>query len=382
MQLQDKSHRPSEKAESFLRQYLANPKLLPGDRLPTPREIASTLGVSESTVRGVIRKWRRDGRLRSRQGSGVFVSERAPSSAPLRIGINARSEKDGSFFWGDSIRLHVVEAILQLGAQCSFTSLYSATEAIDSLSAQEVNARCQSLNGMILYQSDSHARDIAAYCRMNGIPCVFLNPPTDDSVTNFVSLENFTSFYRVTRALRDCRRKRFAVLINPTLERSVTIRQRLSGTINGLGSALGCSAELRIVDCSGFTEDDGYAATLELWKKEGFQPDAIVTAGDGLALGALTALKELGVRSPDDVALVSGAGFDPRIGERQITTLVHPLREIGSNLVSLLVEMIRSGTVDAPAKILPIDIRCGTTTTREESRELAAIFANVASLKA
>lgn len=374
MQVYTTSRRPSERTEEFLQNYVTQRHHQPGDRLPSPRQIATELNVSESTVRSVIRKWLQDGKLRSRQGSGIFINEIPSISRTLRIGANVRNLIPSDPEWGTTIHLHALKAVIELGPKGSFTSLYSLTEVIDDLPHDEVSARCRDLDGMILYQSDLHGSAIAAYCKKHGKPLVYMNPPSDDAVSNFVSMETFTAFYRITRALRDSGRKRFLMLINPNLERSVTIRQRLSGIINGIGEWLGVSAELRILLCKGYHDVDGKIAVKEFLEKDTFRPDAILCAGDGLALGAFEALNEQGISVPKDVSLISGSGFDVRIKERKITSLSQPLQDVGQHLVSLLLSMIEQQVLEAPAHILPIDIYIGNSTTLKESRMLESLF--------
>lgn len=376
MQVYTQSRRPAERTEQFLNDYLSGHHHQPGDRLPSPRQIAAELGVSESTVRSVVRKWLQEGRLRSRKGSGIFIAATgaAATSGLLRIGANVRSEAQSCERWGDSIHSHALEAVLELGPRGSFMSLYSSTEDINRLSGDDVASRCREMDGMIIYQSDPHIAKIKAACAEWRIPYVFLNPPTDDAVSNFVSLETFSSFYRMTRTLRDAGRRRFAVIVNPELERSVTVRQRLSGIINGIGPELGHTVDLRIVSCHGYFEEHGYQEMGDLLDRHQYLPDAVLSAGDHLALGALRALQERGISIPGQTSLIAGAGFEPRITQNGVTTLVQPLREIGRELVQMLLGMIDEKRLEVPAKILPVGIRIGTSTTAEESCRLEAAF--------
>lgn len=377
MQVYTESRRPSERTEQFLRDYVSKYHRVSGERLPSPRQIASELQVSEGTVRAVIRKWLNEGRLRSRQGSGIFICETPQSERVLRIGSNVRNQKCSSdrAHWTDVIHLNVLEAILELGPGKSFASLYSASEDVDTLSSATVANRCRHLDGIILHLSDPHCHAIAEFCREHRKPFVSLNPLDDDTVSNFVGLGHFTSFYRISRALRDSGRRRFAVLINPALERSAAIRQRLSGFMNGIGSAMGDSVDVRIITCPGFSETDGYDAVRKLCLEGNMQPDAILAAGDHLALGALQALKELNVPVPQQTSVIAGAGFHPLLEEHQLTTLLHPLQGFGHQLVGALVEMLEKEVLETPARILPIGIRTGKTTTEQESRLLETLFA-------
>ena len=61
--------------------------LRPGDRLPTEQRLAEAHGVSRTVVREAVHQLRSRGLLRSRQGSGMFVTaapagERSRSTSP------------------------------------------------------------------------------------------------------------------------------------------------------------------------------------------------------------------------------------------------------------------------------------------------------------
>lgn len=83
----------------------------------------------------------------------------------------------------------------------------------------------------------------------------------------------------------------------------------------------------------------GYAETRALMALAR-PPDAIFCANDMMALGCYDALRELGLRIPDDVAVI---GFDDReIAQSMrppLTTLVLPQREMGAIAAELLIEM-------------------------------------------
>jgi DNA-binding LacI/PurR family transcriptional regulator len=82
-------------------------------------------------------------------------------------------------------------------------------------------------------------------------------------------------------------------------------------------------------------------------------PTAIVAANDLMALGALGALHELGLKVPDDVSVV---GFDniqlaahPLLN---LTTINHPKRETGDAAARLLLQRIMGKTADPPRSVV------------------------------
>ena len=88
-------------------------------------------------------------------------------------------------------------------------------------------------------------------------------------------------------------------------------------------------------------------------------PTAIFAASDMMAVGALKALREAGLRVPDDIALV---GFDDlRIAaavEPALTTVRQPIERLGSMAVDLLLDLIaNSSNGQSPLRmILPTQL--------------------------
>ncbi|HYQ02986.1 MAG TPA: SpoIIE family protein phosphatase [Polyangiaceae bacterium] len=89
-----------------------------------------------------------------------------------------------------------------------------------------------------------------------------------------------------------------------------------------------------------FNENQGYQAMLELLDR-GIAIDAVVGANDRSALGAMRALKERGLRVPDDVAIV---GFDDsedaRSASPSLATVRQPYWEIAECALEFIVESL------------------------------------------
>ena len=89
-----------------------------------------------------------------------------------------------------------------------------------------------------------------------------------------------------------------------------------------------------------FSESQGYQAMLELLDR-GVALDAVVGANDRSALGAMRALKERGIRVPDDVAMV---GFDDSEDARgaspSLATVRQPYWEIAECALDFIVDSL------------------------------------------
>jgi len=88
----------------------------------------------------------------------------------------------------------------------------------------------------------------------------------------------------------------------------------------------------------------GYRAMQEILAS-GVEFSAVMASNDESALGAMNALKEAGLRIPDDVAVI---GFDNRLEgathEPTLSSIHVPLFDIGYHAVELLLKRIKGGT--------------------------------------
>ncbi len=115
-----------------------------------------------------------------------------------------------------------------------------------------------------------------------------------------------------------------------------------------------------------FDEDHGHEAALRLLDTPA-RPTALMCASDEIALGALAAAHELGLRVPGDVAVT---GWDDIQVARYITpaltTVRQPMRRLGACAVELLLQRIQTG-VTPPGEVLPTELvvraSCGCATT-------------------
>lgn len=97
--------------------------------------------------------------------------------------------------------------------------------------------------------------------------------------------------------------------------------------------------ESLVRDC-GFSEREGYLAMNE-WLKEKTVPPAVFAANDPAAIGAMSAIVDVGLKIPDDVALVGSGNI--HYGDMlsvPLTTVSWSKTEMGQAAAQLLTEMI------------------------------------------
>ena len=119
----------------------------------------------------------------------------------------------------------------------------------------------------------------------------------------------------------------------------------------------GYAFDPELVRTSDFTEGGGFAATAELLALPQ-RPSAIFATNDLLALGALTCLRQAGLRVPDDMALV---GFDDipfaRLIDPPLTTIAQFPERLGARAAELLLERIKGeGPPEGRHEVLPFEL--------------------------
>jgi GntR family transcriptional regulator, transcriptional repressor for pyruvate dehydrogenase complex len=75
------AERLSDRLATHIARQIDGDVLRPGDRLPTEQQLAGAYGVSRTVVREAVHQLKSQGLVRSRQGSGVFVTEPPPHRA-------------------------------------------------------------------------------------------------------------------------------------------------------------------------------------------------------------------------------------------------------------------------------------------------------------
>ena len=119
-------------------------------------------------------------------------------------------------------------------------------------------------------------------------------------------------------------------------------QDRLKGYRRALAAA-NLPFDAALVHEGDWMSGSGYEATLSLLKARR-PPTAIFCANDLMALGALEAIKQLGLRVPHDVSLM---GYDDQEISRHthppLTTLVLPNYEMGAAAVGMLLQLASGG---------------------------------------
>jgi DNA-binding LacI/PurR family transcriptional regulator len=189
--------------------------------------------------------------------------------------------------------------------------------------------------------------------RAAGIPMVAMGRPLSERRADYVDADNAGGGQEAVRHLIAAGRRCLATVAGP-LDMSAGI-DRLRGYVDATRAARMPAAADRVA-YGDFTEAAGYRA-MKLLLERTPEIDGVFVASDLMGIGALRALRELGRRVPDDVAVV---GFDDAplalYADPPMTTVRQPVGLLGQEMVQLLLYRLSEPRGDPKAIILPTEL--------------------------
>ncbi len=184
----------------------------------------------------------------------------------------------------------------------------------------------------------------------SGLPLVVMDRP----VRGFPSvvIDNEQGARMVVNHLLARGRRRIAFLRGP--DDYYDAGRRLAGAKDALKEA-GLDLPDELCWAGDFWEESGVAA-VQAWAATGKPwPDAIFCGNDTMAFGVLGALSELGIKVPDDVAVM---GFDDSLGARWLglSTVRIPTRELGGQAARWALKLARKEKLESDQILLPLEL--------------------------
>lgn len=180
------------------------------------------------------------------------------------------------------------------------------------------------------------------------LPFIVAGRPGDAPSASYVDVDNVSGAYAAVTHLIRLGYKRIATVTGPISANAA--HDRFEGYQVALQERGRALDEALIVE-GDFTEASGYHGARRLLVH---RPDAIFVASDGMAYGALRALREARLDIPGDVALV---GFDdlfvPGADQTFLTTVHQPVRDFGIRLIEELLDIIEYGPQPPRRVIMP-----------------------------
>lgn len=190
---------------------------------------------------------------------------------------------------------------------------------------------------------------VIAHLRQVQIPTIFLSQRFEQYEVDYVINDNFEGAFMATEHLLQLGHTRIAHIMGLSNQNSA--QERFRGYQAALEKS-GIALDNRLLRSGASIMESGYYLTKDLLQS-GETMTALFAYNDLVALGAFRAFKEANIRVPADISLV---GYDDilfaEFFETPLTTIHHPMEEIGRKATELLFQKIKGESSSAPSQIV------------------------------
>lgn len=329
-----------------LRRRIASGKLSPGQQLPTIAVLCQQYEVSAITIRAVLAELSAAGYVQSRRGAGSYV--RGASGTPSLSAQKVVALLVGS--WEAPLFASIIQGAEEQCHREGYRLLLSSSRYDVEREAEHLNELAQQVAGLIVVPVCSDAnREIYAALMARKVPLVFVDSNIAGIEAPLVTTDNRRGGDEATRHLIERGHRELFVLSG---KHHTSLQERLQGYRDALESA-GIAFDAAKIRACDENEASAYHMTRELLPRlKQSAPCGLFALTDRIASGAYMALKESGLRIPDDVAVV---GFDD-IGaanmEPALSSVRQEPREMGAAAARLLFDCIRFGVQGPPRTVV------------------------------
>lgn len=184
-------------------------------------------------------------------------------------------------------------------------------------------------------------------------PIVFVDRHYEELEGCFVGCKNKEGAYEGVKHLIDNGHRKIGILSG--FDRLSTMRERLNGYYQALKDA-GIEVNPDWVIPSQLSVNGGRESIKKMFSKTN-HPSAVFINNNLLSLGVLLEIKDMGIRCPDDLAIV---GFDDHpwadVSDPPLTVVKQPAERIGEAAASMLLSQIQGDPIEKSQILLDCEL--------------------------
>lgn len=335
-------------------------------RRTTAQDVADLAGVSRSAV-SLVLNGRAAGNISQAKQEAVRDAALQLHYTPNAVALSLRSKRTqtiGVLTWADrrDMPLALLGAVYQAASSAGYLLMM-----VDALRRPwQVDALVdRRVDGFVVVAPE--LTDFPLPETMSSVPTVMVNCLESSLSASSLVPDEVGAGGSAAQHLLDSGHRRLAVLAGTE---GLTSQRRVQGVSQAMESA-GLPAP--VVLRAGHSVDDGYAAARRLLAFDRV-PSAVVCTHERLALGALLAVADLGLRVPADLSLVSLDDGENLAGQLvpSVDLVERPDAVIATHALALLVGQLRHGSSAVQRLTFVCPVRQGTSVAPPPLRALNA----------
>ena len=323
--------------------------------MTTIREVAERAGVSATTVSHVL-----NGTRRVDPGTVTRVT-RAIEELGYRPNAVARSMRHGQTYTigvvipdvSNPFFADLARAIEDATFAGGYSAIFCNSDGDEGKEARYLDVLLsKKVDGLLLVsagQSSERLRHVVD----TGPPMVIVDRELDDLGVSQVMVDNHEGGRLAGRYLVGLGHRRIGVIVGPDILRPSA--RRLDGFRAELAAA-GADLPDDLVARGSFRSREGRAAMQSLLRLPE-RPTAVFAENDLMALGAMGAIHDAGLRIPHDISIM---GFDDvafsELSTPGLTTVSQPVPQMAATAMRLLFERLHDRTLAPTRVVLPVSL--------------------------
>jgi GntR family transcriptional regulator of arabinose operon len=324
-----------------------------GQKIPSENELMTQFNVSRSTVRQTLAELVNEGLIYKKQGLGSFFSGKV------------RDDQNRSYLIGVIVPIlsfyiypQIIQGINDIVHQKRYNIVLGSSDT-----DPEKEPACleqlleKNIEGLLFEPSIGPQQflDSKTYHLLKAltIPVVFMDWALDTPEVSYVSLDDVEGGFRATSYLIEAGHRQIAYVYPNTHVPGI---QRYQGYRKALAT-YGIEYDSRLSKTNTALKwhdaNHGYLLMKELIALGADRPTAVFFFNDETALQAYVAIREAGLKIPDDISVM---GFDDSdlavLAEVPLTTMIHPKYQIGKWAAELLCDQIEHQGRNTPQQMI------------------------------
>lgn len=355
----------SQQLAEQLEELIRSGKWQAGEQTPPIRKVAEKYIVSARTAHLALRDLQEKGLLVRQPSGRTVVSENIEeietcateadtqsegSVVPVQqiAMLGARQYQSIPDNWAGQIFLGAEASLIETGQYCA-TRIHSLDHEPDKRLkrvAGHLDHLAGHLSGAIIFQDLPGVMEaLMKQLDQLGLPWITINRARSDVMYNFVSADNQAVGRAAGRLLMLEKRAPIWVLgLDITHHGGVVSHTaKVTGLYEAYIQAGQQFPDIKYLPCA----DAGFKHALKKTQRElkkGQKPSAIYATDDFLALGAMQACREAGLRIPEDVWVIGTTGMEAaKLNTPSLTVIPQPMKEMGKVAGDMLIRMIQTG---------------------------------------
>ncbi|MEP0324699.1 LacI family DNA-binding transcriptional regulator [Bauldia litoralis] len=327
--------------------------------MATLKDVAALAGVSTATVSLALN----GGPVNEKTRETVKKAARQLNYFPNKIGRMLNSGRSNTIelviltsaeapniVRRTSLFYYLIEGILAVADQNNLSMRF----AVKSYEEDDVSAYFSELvggrtvGGVIILPQFARATGFTQVLERARFPFVMLRPAAFGTDVSFVDMGNYEGARMVAELLAKCGANRLGIINGPATHVDAIERERgFTDTLLEAGAALVAKVH------GAYTIESGFEAMKQIAARKNL-PEAVFCANDYMAAGAIKYLTGVGIRVPQDIAIVGYDNNDMATAiEPELTTIDNRFYDLGSALASNLLALIKEPGERVETVILP-----------------------------